>query len=169
MLGLKLNHVSKRGYSWPISLRTKMDSTHHNDVRWAHGFSNNRQLDCLFIILLTVLLVCFITKHFVTYSFFAYTWFYQPYVWFSDCFNCSHWRFEVAVLHMHVSSIYHSMDLLEFISQCSPRYWHLDSNYCRSRCRQSLQRFVLSPLLLLLLHLLGMLWSDIQFFTLTRS
>ena len=82
MLGLKLNHVSKRGYSWPISLRTKMDSTHHNDVTWAHGFSNNRQLDCLFIILFTVLLVCFITKHFVTYSFFAYTWFYQPYVWF---------------------------------------------------------------------------------------
>ena len=36
--------------------------------------------------------------------------------------------------------------LLVFIQLCSPRYWHLDSNYCRTRCRQSQLRFVLSPL-----------------------
>ena len=38
--------------------------------------------------------------------------------------------------------------LLVVIQLCSPRCWHLDSNYCRSRCRQSQLRFVLSPLLL---------------------
>ena len=54
-------------------------------------------------------------------------------------------------------------------------YWSLynyaahaafDSNYCRTRCRQSQLRFVLSPLLL---HprLLGTFQSDIPLFTLT--
>ena len=38
--------------------------------------------------------------------------------------------------------------LLVIIQLCSPRCWHLDSNYCRTRCRQSQLRFVLSPLLL---------------------
>ena len=38
--------------------------------------------------------------------------------------------------------------LLVVIQLCSPRCWHLDSNYCRTRCRQSQLRFVLSPLLL---------------------
>ena len=38
--------------------------------------------------------------------------------------------------------------LLVAIQLCSPRCWHLDSNYCRTRCRQSQLRFVLSPLLL---------------------
>ena len=42
---------------------------------------------------------------------------------------------------------------LVVIQLCSPRCWHLDSNYCRTRCRQSQLRFVLSPLLLHL-HLL---------------
>ena len=43
---------------------------------------------------------------------------------------------------------------------------HLDSNYCRTRCRQSQLRFVLSPLLL---HprLLGTFKSNIPLFTLT--
>ena len=49
-------------------------------------------------------------------------------------------------------------------------YWslynYLDSNYCRTRCRQSQLRFVLSPLLLHL-RLLGMFQSDIPLFTLT--
>ena len=38
--------------------------------------------------------------------------------------------------------------LLVVIQLCSPRCWHLDSNYCRTRCRQSQLRFVLPPLLL---------------------
>ena len=59
--------------------------------------------------------------------------------------------------------------LLVLIQLYSTRCWHLDSNYhdyCRTRCRQSQLRFVLSPLLL---HprLLGTLQSDIPIFTLT--
>ena len=56
--------------------------------------------------------------------------------------------------------------LLVFIQLCSPRCWHLDSNYCPTRCRQSQLRFVLSPLLL---HprLLETFQSDIPLFTLT--
>ena len=52
--------------------------------------------------------------------------------------------------------------LLVLIQLCSPRCWHLDSNYCRTRCRQSQLRFVLSPLLL---HprLLETFQSDIPF------
>ena len=47
-----------------------------------------------------------------------------------------------------------------------PRCWHLDSNYCRTRCRKSQLRFVLSPLLL---HprLLETFQSDIPLFMLT--
>ena len=56
--------------------------------------------------------------------------------------------------------------LVVLIQLCSPRCWHLDSNYCRTRCRQSQLRFVLSPLLL---HprLLETFQSDIPLFTLT--
>ena len=56
--------------------------------------------------------------------------------------------------------------LLVLIQLCSPRCWHLDSNYCRTRCRQSQLRFVLSPLLL---HprLLETFQSDIPLCTLT--
>ena len=56
--------------------------------------------------------------------------------------------------------------LLVLIQLRSPRCWHLDSNYCRRRCRQSQPRFVLSPLLL---HprLLGTFQPDIPLFTLT--
>ena len=56
--------------------------------------------------------------------------------------------------------------LLVLIQLCSPRCWHLDSNYCRTRCRQSQLRFVLSSLLL---HprLLETFQSDIPLFTLT--
>ena len=56
--------------------------------------------------------------------------------------------------------------LLVLIQLCSPRCWHLDSNYCRTRCRQSQLRFVLSPLLL---HprLLETFQSEIPLFTLT--
>ena len=56
--------------------------------------------------------------------------------------------------------------LLVLIQLCSPRCWHLDSNYCRTRCRQSQLRFVVSPLLL---HprLFETSQSDIPLFTLT--
>ena len=56
--------------------------------------------------------------------------------------------------------------LLVLIQLCSPRCWHLESNYCRTRCRQSQLSFVLSPLLL---HprLLETFQSDIPLFTLT--
>ena len=33
--------------------------------------------------------------------------------------------------------------LLVLIQLCSPRCWHLDANYCRTRCRPSQPRFVL--------------------------
>ena len=54
--------------------------------------------------------------------------------------------------------------LLVLIQLYSPRCWHLDSNYCRTSCRQSQLRFVLSPLLL---HprLLETFQSDIPLFT----
>ena len=58
------------------------------------------------------------------------------------------------------------LHLLVLIQLCSPRCWHLDYNYCRTRCRQSQLRFVLSPLIL---HpcLLEMFQSDIPLFMLT--
>ena len=49
---------------------------------------------------------------------------------------------------------------------CSLRCWNLDSNYCRSRCRKSQPRFVLSPLLLHLRRL-GTFQSNIPLFTST--
>ena len=55
--------------------------------------------------------------------------------------------------------------LLVPIQLCSPRCWHLGSSYCRTRCRQSQPRFVLSPLLLHL-RLLETFRSDIPLFTL---
>ena len=58
------------------------------------------------------------------------------------------------------------LPLLVLTQLCSPRCWHLDSNYCRTRCRQSQLRFVLSPLLL---HprMLETFQSDVPLFTLT--
>ena len=95
--------------------------------------------------------------------------------WFLDCSNCSHWSFEAAVLPINRNIytdqyepiiIYHSIPLLVIIQLCSPCCWHLDSNYCRTRCWQSRLRFALLPLLWHL-HLLGMLQSDIPLFMLT--
>ena len=70
--------------------------------------------------------------------------------WFSDRSNCSQWSFEAAVLPIHPNIctdqweasvlniyIYICITLLAVIQLCSPRCWHLDSNYCRTRCRQS--------------------------------
>ena len=92
--------------------------------------------------------------------------------WFSDRSNCSHWSFEAAVLpinpniHTDQYTTLLLLLLLVLIQLCSPRCWHLDSNYCRTRCRKSQSRFVLSPLLL---HprLLETFQSDIPLFTLT--
>ena len=56
--------------------------------------------------------------------------------------------------------------LLVLIQLCCPRCWHLDSHYCRTRCRQSQLRFVLSPLTLHL-RLLESFQSDIPLFSLT--
>ena len=95
--------------------------------------------------------------------------------WFSNRSNCSHWSFEAAVLPINPNIytdqsepivISHSITLLVFIPLCSSRCWHLDSNYCRTSCRQLQPRFVLSPRLLHLC-LLGMFQSDIPLFTLT--
>ena len=88
--------------------------------------------------------------------------------WFSDRSNCSHWSLNLSfTLTSKNLSIYTTLSLvLVLIQLCSPCCWHLDSNYCRTRCRQSQPRFVLSPLLL---HprLLEMFQSDIPLFTLT--
>ena len=150
--------------------------------------------------------VCFITKSFLTYSFFSptpalsttsrplpsymcliapetanvgssYSHIRGPGIgcWFSGCSNCSQCSFEAAVLPINPNIytdqwepiiIYQSIILLVLIQLCSPRCWHLDSNYCRTGCRQSQLRFVLSPLLLHL-RLLGTFQSDIPIFTLT--
>ena len=88
--------------------------------------------------------------------------------WFSYRSNCSHWSLILTfTLTSENISLYTTLlPLLVLIQLCSPRCWHLDSNYCRRRCRQSQLRFVLSPLLL---HprLLGTFQSDIPPFTLT--
>ena len=84
--------------------------------------------------------------------------------WFSDRSNCSHWSLTLSFsLTSENLSGYTTLLLLQLYS---PRCWHLDSNYCRTRCRQSQSRFVLS---LLLLHprLSGTFQSDIPLFTLT--
>ena len=87
--------------------------------------------------------------------------------WFSDPSNCSHWSLTLTLLTSESLSLYITPLLLLVLIQlheCSPRCFWL--NYCRTRCRQSQLRFVLSPLLL---HprLLGTFQSDIPLFTLT--
>ena len=80
--------------------------------------------------------------------------------WFSDRSNCSHWSLTLTfTLTSENLSLYTTLLLVLVLI-------HLDSNYCRTRCRQSQLRFVLSPLLL---HprLLGTFQSDIPLFTLT--
>ena len=95
--------------------------------------------------------------------------------WLSDRSNCSQWSFEAAVLPINPNIyidqwqpivIHHTITLLVVIQLCSPRCWHHDSNYCRTRCRQSQLTFILSPLPLLL-RLLVKFQSDIPLFTLT--
>ena len=80
--------------------------------------------------------------------------------WFSDRCNCSHWSLTLTfTLTSENLSLYTTLLLVLVLI-------HLDSNYSRTRCRQSQLRFVLSPLLL---HprLLGTFQSDISLFTLT--
>ena len=80
--------------------------------------------------------------------------------WFSDRSNRSHWSLTLTfTLTSENLSLYTTLLLVLVLI-------HLDSNYCRTRCRQSQPRFVLSPLLL---HprLLGTFQSDIPLFTLT--
>ena len=134
--------------------------------------------------------VCFITKSFLTYSFlYTYTCFIisrhlsssmcsitpetanvgssynrmrGPGIgcWFSDRSNCSHWSLTLTfILTSENLSLYSTLLLVLVLI-------HLDSNYCRTRFRQSQPRFVLSPLLF---HprLLGTFQSDIPLFTLT--
>ena len=95
--------------------------------------------------------------------------------WFSDGSNCSHWSFGAAVLPINFNIytdqwepivIYQSITLLVLIQLYNPRCWHLDSNYCRTRWRQSQLRFLLSQLLLHL-RLLGTFQSDFPLCTLT--
>ena len=87
--------------------------------------------------------------------------------WFSDRSNCSHWSLTLTfTLTSENLSLYTTILLLLVLTQlCGPRCWHVDSNYCRTGCRQSQLRFLLSPLLL---HprLLGTFQSDIPLFTL---
>ena len=88
--------------------------------------------------------------------------------WFSDRSNCSHWSLALIFTLTSENLLLYTtlLLLLVLIQLCSPRCWHLDSNYCRTRCRQSQPRFVLSPLFL---HprLLGTFQLDIPLFTLT--
>ena len=138
-----------------------------------------------------LVVVCFITKSFLTYSFFppipalstisrplsssmcsitpetanvgnSYNRMRGPGIgcWFSDRSNCNHWSLTLTfTLTSENISLYTTLLLVLILI-------HLDSNFCRTRCRQSQLRFVLSPLLL---HprLLGTFQSDIPLFTLT--
>ena len=83
--------------------------------------------------------------------------------WFSYRSNCSHWSLTLTFILTSENLSLHTT-----ITLTGPLYnsWHLDSNYCRTRYRQSQLRFVLSPLLL---HprLLGTFQSGIPLFTLT--
>ena len=143
--------------------------------------------------------VCFITKSFLTYSYFpptpalstisrplsssmcsitpepanfgsSYNRMRGPGIgcWFSDRSNCSHWSITLTFTQTSENlSLYTNLLFYwSLYNYCSPRCWHLDSNYCRTRCRGSQLRFLLSPLLL---HprLLGTFQSDIPLFTLT--
>ena len=70
--------------------------------------------------------------------------------WVSDRSSCSHWSLTISFTLTNenlwlYTTLFH---LLVLIQLCRPRCWHLDSNHCRTRCRQSQLRFVLSPLLL---------------------
>ena len=152
-------------------------------------------------------LVCFITKSFLTYSFFHLRLLYQPYLGLCQA-SCvqSHQRqpmsagaitacevqvsaadsqtvptvvtgvskplccrftltFTLTSENLSLCTTLLRLLSLVLIQLCSPRCWHLDSNYCRTRCRQSQLRFVLP----LLLHprLLETFQSDIPLFTLT--
>ena len=88
--------------------------------------------------------------------------------WFADRSNCSHWSLTLKFTLTSGNISLHTTLLLimVLIPLCRLRCWHLDSNYCRARCRQLQLRFVLSPLLL---HprLLGTFLSDIPLSTLT--
>ena len=155
------------------------------------GFSVNGMW-CVILILFVCLFVCFITKSFLTYSFFFHLHLlYQPYFrplsssmcsitpetanvgssynrmrgpgigcWFSDRSNCSHWSLTLT-LTSYIPIYYIYWSLYNYAAHAAR-----DSNYCRTRCRQSQLRFVLSPLLL---HprLLGTFQSDIPLFPLT--
>ena len=62
--------------------------------------------------------------------------------WFSDRSNCSHWSLTLTfTLTSENLSLYITLLLVLVLI-------HLDSNYSRTRCRQSQPGFVLSPLLL---------------------
>ena len=136
-----------------------------------------------------IVCVCFITKSFLTYSFFSptpalstrsrplsmcaitpktanvsssYNRMRGPGIgcWFSDRSKCSHWSLTLTfTLTSENLSLYTTLLLLLVPI-------HLDSSYFRTRCRQSQPRFVLSPLLLHL-RLLGTFQSDIPHFPLT--
>ena len=69
--------------------------------------------------------------------------------WFSDRSNCSHWSLTLTftLISENLSLYTTQLLVLVLIQLCSPRCWHRDSNYCRTGCRQSQLRFVLSPLL----------------------
>ena len=130
-----------------------------------------------FAIFYHAIFVCFITKSFLTYSFFpplpalstisrplsssmcsftpetanvgsSYNRMRGPGIgcWFSDRSNCSHWSLTLTLtLTSENISLYTTLLLLLVLIQLySPRCWHLDSNYCRTRCRQSQLMFVLS-------------------------
>ena len=70
--------------------------------------------------------------------------------WFSDRSNCSHWSLTLTFTVTSENLLLYTTPLLllVLIQLFNPRCWHLDSNYCPTRCRQSQLRFVLSPLLL---------------------
>ena len=48
--------------------------------------------------------------------------------WFSDRSNCSHWS-----LTLTFTLTNENLSLLVFVQLCSPRCWHLDSNYLSHR------------------------------------
>ena len=84
--------------------------------------------------------------------------------WLSDRSNCSHWSLTLTLTSENLS-LYTTI-LLYWSLYNYAAHAALDSKYCRTGCRQSPLRFVLSPLLL---HprLLGTFQSDIPLFTLT--
>ena len=78
--------------------------------------------------------------------------------------DCSRWSFEAAVLPIKPNicsyqyepiAIFHSITLPVVIQLCSPRCWHLGSNYYRTRCRQWQLKSLLLPLLMYLCLLEG--------------